>query len=192
MARVWAGHTRTTSTPTAKGVGARDLQTPRRRRRQQAGNDGDGDASSSSSEGETDDEPDDNLDRIHRDGRRLPDEFDSRRGWSDGADGIPVDWGMKNWTEELHVRDDAETWVTDRRAAESAAAAERVAVAPAAAAAAGTSSAVYAPPTSSSAFLFNYKQQPFVDIVVEHAHSVDACRRAERRVPPGSRVQDRP
>ena len=77
-------------------------------------------------------------------------------------------------------------------AAAATVAAGRVAAASAVAAAVGTSSAVYAPPTGSPAFLLNYKQQLFLDIVVEHAHSVDACRREERRVPPGSGVQGWP
>ena len=51
----------------------------------------------------------------------MPDELDVGRGWSDGAGGIPVDWGMQNWSEELHVRDEVETCVTDRRAAAAAA-----------------------------------------------------------------------
>ena len=100
---------------------------------------------------------------------------------------------MKSWSEEVHVRDNAKTWVTYRRAAAAATvAAGRVAAASAVAAAVGTSSAVYAPPTGSPAFLLNYKQQLFLDIVVEHAHSVDACRREERRLPPGSGVQGWP
>ena len=82
--------------------------------------------------------------------------------------------------------------MTDRRAAAPTVAAERVAAAAAAAAAAGTSSAAYAAPNGSPAFLLNYKQQLFVDIVVEHAHSVDACRLAAREVPTGSDVQDWP
>ena len=77
--------------------------------------------------------------------------------------------------------------MTDRRAAAAIVVVERVTAA--AVATAGTSAAVYAAPKGSPAFLLNYKQQKFVDIVVEHAHSVDASRLAEREVPAEPGVQ---
>ena len=140
---------------------------------------------------ETDDEINDNVDGVHGDGGRFPDELDDRRSWSDKADGTAVNWGMQNWSKELHVREDAETCATDTPAAAAAAvAAQRVAAASATAAAAGASNAVYAYWFAST--LLNYKQRLLVDIVVDHAHSVDAYRLAEHRVPPGSGVQDWP
>ena len=51
---------------------------------------------------------------------------------------------------------------------------------------------MYAAPTGSPAFLLDYRQQLFVDIVVEQAQSIDACRLAERQVPPVSRIYDLP
>ena len=77
--------------------------------------------------------------------------------------------------------------VTDRRASTEVVEAGRAA---ATTAAAETSDAVSAARNGAPAFL-NEKQQLFVDIVVEHANSIDACRQAEEMdVSTGSTAQD--
>ena len=152
------------------------------------GGDNDGNNDPSSSEGKTDDENDNNLDCTRGDGVRLPDHLDVMRGWSDGADGVPVDGPMRNWSEVLHVLDDGETWVSGRRSAAAAAvAAERAA----SAAASETSSAVYAE-HNGSVRSSSTTSNSCSRTSSWRTHSVDACRLAESTVHAGSRVQDWP
>ena len=101
-------------------------------------------------------------------------------------DGILVDWGMQSWSEGLGFGDVVEIWLALRRALAAVVAAEKATEAVAAAAAVGTSDAVSAVRNGSSAIFYIYKQDLFVDIVVEHAHSFDACRQAERDKGSGS------